>query len=332
MLGAHYSLDVAAGRIQATYDVAQLLNNNPAYLNQPISVFAVGNVTTSSNYAALFQAASADLRTVLAQGCGGTVAACAGGGGDRLSDPAQNRAAYEAWLTYNLLPTGLTNLAAVVPAGSEVLLATRLPFLTAAQRRDVLASTELASGGALDNGTGWARLDLLQGGQRLRRLRVGRGHHAGCVAGRVQCGQYFRQRHHGQRQADQGRHRHPGAVGRQQLHRRGRGGWRRAGRAENDGARHGQRRIAGWHPGGRGGTAGPGQFLCRCGQHAAVRHPRRRQPAAADRRMPSCPARRSWSRSTGPLDWAATSRGPTSWAWRPTATARSSRGPRMPSS
>ena len=160
VLGAHYPLDVAAGRIQATYDVAQLLNNNLAYLNQPISVFAVGNVTTSSNYAALFQAASADLRTMLTQGCGGTVAACAGGGGDRFSDPAQNRAAYEARLTYNLPSTGLTNLAAVVPAGSEVLLATRLPFLTAAQRRDVLASTELASGGALDNGTGWARLDL----------------------------------------------------------------------------------------------------------------------------------------------------------------------------
>ena len=77
VLGAHNPLDVAAGRIQATYDVAQLLNNNLAYLNQPISVFAVGNVTTSSNYAALFKAASADLRTMLTQGCGGTVAACA---------------------------------------------------------------------------------------------------------------------------------------------------------------------------------------------------------------------------------------------------------------
>ena len=48
----------------------------------------------------------------------------------------------------------------MVPTGAEVLLATRLPFLTLQQRRDVLATTELPSGGPLDNGSGWSRLDL----------------------------------------------------------------------------------------------------------------------------------------------------------------------------
>lgn len=44
--------------------------------------------------------------------------------------------------------------------GAEVLLASRFPYLTAAQRRDVLASTEIASGGPLDDGSGYARLNL----------------------------------------------------------------------------------------------------------------------------------------------------------------------------
>lgn len=161
VLGAHYPLDVIAGRILATYDVAQLLNNNPAYLNQSINVFAVGAVTTSSNYAALAQSAASDLRGLLATGCGTSISACiAGGPTDRFSNPAANLATYESRLTYGLPATGPTNLAPVVPVGAEVLLASRFSYLSAAQRRDVLASTETASGGPLDNGSGWARLDL----------------------------------------------------------------------------------------------------------------------------------------------------------------------------
>jgi autotransporter-associated beta strand protein len=162
VLGAHYPLDVIGGRILATYDVAQLLNNNPDYLNQTISVYGVGTVTTTNDYATLFRNAMADMRGLLAAGCGSTdLASCAAAGApDRFSNPAANLAAYEQRLTYGLPSTGPTNIAPVVPAGAEVLLETRLPFLTAAQRRDVLASTEIASGGPLDNGSGWARLDL----------------------------------------------------------------------------------------------------------------------------------------------------------------------------
>ena len=40
------------------------------------------------------------------------------------------------------------------------LIATRFPYLSVAQLNDVLATTELPSGGPLDNGTGWARLNL----------------------------------------------------------------------------------------------------------------------------------------------------------------------------
>lgn len=161
VLGAHYPLDVIGGRIIATYDVVQMLNNNPAYLNQTINVFAVGNVTTSSNYASLFASATSDLRGLLTAGCGTSIAVCSTTGGtDRFSNAAQNKADYTYRLTYGLQPTGPTNLAPVVPTGAEVLLATRFPYLTAAQRRDVLGSTELPSGAPLDNGSGWARLNL----------------------------------------------------------------------------------------------------------------------------------------------------------------------------
>lgn len=161
VLGAHYPLDVIGGRIIATYDVVQMLNNNPAYLNQQISVFAVGNVTTSSDYATLFANATTDLRGLLTAGCGTSIANCsAASGADRFSSAAQNKADYTYRLTYGLQPTGPTNLAPVVPTGAEVLLASRFPYLTAAQRRDVLASTELPSGAPLDNGSGWARLNL----------------------------------------------------------------------------------------------------------------------------------------------------------------------------
>ena len=160
VLGVHYPLDVIAGRIQAEYDVTQLLNNNPAYLNQSASSPLV-SATTSPNYAALFAGATTDLRAVLTQGCGASITACAATSApDRFSNVAQNKADYVSRLTYGLPSTGPANVAPVVPTGAEVLLATRLPYLTAAQRRDVLASTEIASGAALDNGSGWARVNL----------------------------------------------------------------------------------------------------------------------------------------------------------------------------
>lgn len=152
VLGAHYVLDVIGGRILAYHDVAQLLNDNPDY-------------TGGADYAALFAAATTDYRAVLADGCGGTVAACAAAADTtRFADYAQNKADYTYRLTYGLPAVGRTDLAPVVPAGAEVLLATRFPYLNAAQRRDVLASTEAPSGAALDDGSGWARLNLFAAG------------------------------------------------------------------------------------------------------------------------------------------------------------------------
>ncbi|MGR7996084.1 autotransporter domain-containing protein [Xanthobacter sp. ZOL 2024] len=161
VLGAHYALDVIGGRITATHDLVQLLNNNPDYAGQSINLGGGQVITVTSDFWSLFEAATSQFRSVLADGCGTDIATCvANQAPNRFSNYAKNKADYEYRLTYGLAPTGPTDLAPVVPVGAEILLVTRFPYLSAEQRREVLATTEIASGSALDDGSGWARLNL----------------------------------------------------------------------------------------------------------------------------------------------------------------------------
>jgi autotransporter-associated beta strand protein len=78
-----------------------------------------------------------------------------------FSDWATNKANYLSRLTYGFSQINPTTVAAIVPKGAEVLLETRLPYLTAIQRREVLRTTEIASGyPLLDDAEGWGRLNL----------------------------------------------------------------------------------------------------------------------------------------------------------------------------
>lgn len=72
-----------------------------------------------------------------------------------------NQRNYRYRMTYGLPQSGDRTIGSRVPKGAEVLLATRLPYLTQDQRRMVLATTELPSGyPVLDDAEGWGRLDL----------------------------------------------------------------------------------------------------------------------------------------------------------------------------
>jgi subtilase-type serine protease len=104
VLGAHYPLDIIGGRVIGTYDVVQMLNNNPQYTNATVNgVFGIGNVTTTGNFQTVFTAAQTDVRNLLTAGCGTDIATCAAAGApDRFSNLAQDRAAYTARLTYGL--------------------------------------------------------------------------------------------------------------------------------------------------------------------------------------------------------------------------------------
>jgi autotransporter-associated beta strand protein len=80
---------------------------------------------------------------------------------DRFADHTNNKANYLKRLTYGFSQIGDTTKPAVVPKGAEVLLETRLPYLTADQLRVVLKTTALPSGyPVMDDAEGWGRLNL----------------------------------------------------------------------------------------------------------------------------------------------------------------------------
>ncbi|MDD7962021.1 phosphatase PAP2 family protein [Microbacterium thalli] len=130
--GMHSPLDVIGGRVLATALAAAALND-PANAGLRDSAFSQ------------------------AQGLLATLPAPSEQDYDALA------AAYRERMTYGLPATGDTTLPARVPAGAEVLLEHRLPYLDAQQRRWVLHSTAIASGHAvLDDAEGWGRLNLFE--------------------------------------------------------------------------------------------------------------------------------------------------------------------------
>ena len=79
---------------------------------------------------------------------------------DPYADRAANRELVRPKLTY-IMPREGADEPLTVPKGAEVLLETRLPYLTAEQRRAVLRSTALPGGySVLDGPEQWGRLDL----------------------------------------------------------------------------------------------------------------------------------------------------------------------------
>jgi autotransporter-associated beta strand protein len=78
------------------------------------------------------------------------------------SDHDTIKALYLERMTYGLPQNGTIGLDPVVPEGAELLLLTRQPYLSAAQRRAVLATTEIESGyPLLDESNGWGRINLV---------------------------------------------------------------------------------------------------------------------------------------------------------------------------
>ncbi len=146
VLGVHYPLDVIGSRMIAERDVAH-------YLNDP-------------KYYALFVAARDELRGALEKECGEKLAACANPGGvkpDPWAAPAQ-RIFYRFTVTYDLPQIGVKGAAIQVPEGTQILLETLRPDLSARERTEILRRTALASGYPLDSQdskTGfWQRIDL----------------------------------------------------------------------------------------------------------------------------------------------------------------------------
>ncbi len=130
--GMHSLGDVIGGRIMSSAVAA-------AVLNDPKNATQLAEARTAAE----------------------TLLAAPGAGADAYADHAANAKLYAARLTYGLPRVGDTTRPVTVPKGAEVLLASRLPYLTAEQRRWVLQTTGLGSGYALlDDAEGWGRLNL----------------------------------------------------------------------------------------------------------------------------------------------------------------------------
>ncbi|MFF3130999.1 phosphatase PAP2 family protein [Streptomyces mirabilis] len=146
MAGMHSTVDVIGGRIMAT-------------------ALAAATLADPAN-AALKAAARAQAAAYFQQQTGSTAdtlyayAHSADGATDPYADRAANAGALTPRLTYVLTRHGRSE-GMTVPKGAEVLLETRLPYLDAAQRREVLRTTSLPSGYVLLDGfEQWGRLNL----------------------------------------------------------------------------------------------------------------------------------------------------------------------------
>ena len=147
MAGMHSPLDVISGRILGQASAAANLAD-PANATRKAAAVAQAHAT-------LMAATGTNADTFAAYAQSGTTT------NDRFADYATNKANYLRRSTYGFAPIAATNVAAAVPKGAEVLLETRLPYLSDAQRRVVLKTTALPSGyPVMDDAEGWGRLNL----------------------------------------------------------------------------------------------------------------------------------------------------------------------------
>jgi hypothetical protein len=152
VLGVHYPLDIIGGRIDGEMALAARWSD-PAYRTE------------------VLEPARAELVGYLQAHCGATLATCIakdtsyvdnpyggakipGGTTQVVKDRKSALKVYTERMDYGFAPTRSTHQAASVPTGAEGLLLTTFPTLTDAQRRSVLAQTEMRSGNPLD--TTWA--------------------------------------------------------------------------------------------------------------------------------------------------------------------------------
>lgn len=148
--GMHSPLDVIGGRMLGTAVVVYNLNRpENAQLKQDAHAEAQSwlmRQTGAQTLDGLYAAAHAEPATV-----------------DRFADPVANLAYVAGRTSYGFEPMSDTSAPVVVPKGAEVLLETRLPYLSAEQRRVVLKTTAFAAGyPVMDDAEGFGRLDYIR--------------------------------------------------------------------------------------------------------------------------------------------------------------------------
>jgi len=176
IFGVHYPLDVIGGRIIATYNIAEWLNG------RSYSAVGLGSPDIAGASAALQAYIGSGGSSPYAAACAGDVVGCIRAGAIPSAEEfAEARELYTYLLTYGLPSLSDTTAPPVVPEGAEVLLKTRFPYLAPSQIREILATTELPSGGVFDNGVGWDRLNLFAAADGFGALNCGGEGAEGCI-------------------------------------------------------------------------------------------------------------------------------------------------------
>jgi hypothetical protein len=180
VLGAHYAMDIIAGRTLSLYDLAHLLANDPQYLG--LTLKGHDSIPAPEQPVSDFQAALAsaqtDARAALEQQTGMSVGAAADKDDSRFSHPAAMLKFYEYTMNYGLpavYPAQAGHEEDVLTRAPEAgyLLTTAYPQLSLVQADDILTQTEAPGGGFLDNGSEfgiYSRLDLYRAALRARAL------------------------------------------------------------------------------------------------------------------------------------------------------------------
>ena len=177
LMGAHYAMDVLGGRTLATYDLAHLLANDPAYVGRSLR-----KLPAISDYQAALKAARTDVAATLQSACGNTMEVCAREDTGRFSDPAVNVAFYAVTQTYGLPVVYPKNAGTPEDVGklapeAGYLLTTAFPSLTLEQADQILTETEGPGGGFLDDGSAfgvYSRLNLYAAADRAKQLAAGK--------------------------------------------------------------------------------------------------------------------------------------------------------------
>ena len=173
IFGAHYPMDVVAGRTLALYDLAQLLANRKGYVGVTRDGIAI------DDFRKALAAARTDVVKALEADCGATIAACAAKDKGRFASKLASFRSYEATQTYDL-PVVYQETANATEdfrkraPEAGYLLTIAFPALTLAEADDILTATEGPGGGFLDNGSAfglYTRLDLYAAAEEALRRR-----------------------------------------------------------------------------------------------------------------------------------------------------------------
>jgi hypothetical protein len=185
IMGAHYAMDVLGGRTVATYDLAHLLANDPAYIGRPLKDFARATAmsapqvpATIEDFRAAVATARADVTKALEAACGDTIAACARQDTGRFNAAAMNEAFYASTQTYGLgvahpeTADRQEDVATLAPEAGY-LLTVAFPKLSLDEANRILTDTEGPGGGFLDDGSAfgvYSRLNLYAAAARAAAL------------------------------------------------------------------------------------------------------------------------------------------------------------------